>query len=167
MAFSSILRLMSKSYRICSRFFPFACNFRRFLQAEEAFQEISSLFRTSFHSLLIPGRSFRCGFHWNSSDNGILQCFLQRLSQRIIDLLNKVPLRFFLVQVAPIGIYRRNDKLAHGSSAAAQNLVGPPGLRLVEIQAELDIANAFSHCADDIPPGIRNPWQWRKCHHRM
>ena len=50
---------------------PFACNFRRFLQSEEAFQEIPSLFRTPFRSLLIPGRSFRCGFRWNSSDNGI------------------------------------------------------------------------------------------------
>lgn len=166
MAFSFAFRLLSKSYRICIYFLPFACNFRRFLQSEEAFQEISSLFRTSFHSLLIPGRSFRCGFHWNSSDNGILQCFLQRLSQRIIDLLNKVPLRFFLVQVAPIGIHRRNDKLAHGSSAAAQNLVGSPGLRLVEIQAELDIPNVFSHCADDIPSGTRSPWQWHRCHHR-
>ena len=166
MAFSSAFPLLSKSYRICSQFLPFACTFRRFLQSEEAFQKIPSLFRTSFHSLLIPGRSFRCGFHWNSSDNGIPQCFLQRFSQRIINLLNKELFCFFLVQVAPIGIHRCNDKLAHGSSAAAQNLVGSPGLRLVEIQAELDIANVFSHCADDIPSGIRSPWQWRKCHHR-
>ncbi len=166
MAFSFAFRLLSKSYRIFSQFLPFACNFGRFLQSEEAFQEISSLFRTSFHSLFIPGRSFRCGFHWNSSDNGTPQHFLQGYSQRIIDLLNKVPLRFFLVQVAPVGIHRRNDKLAHGSSAAAQNLVGSPGLRLVEIQAELDIADVFSHCADDIPSGIRIPLQWHKCHHR-
>ena len=159
MAFSFAFRLLSKSYRICSRFLPFACNFQRFLQSEEAFQEIPSLFRTSFRNLLIPGRGFRCGFHWNSSDNGILQCFLQRLSQKIIDLLNKVPLRFFLVQVAPIGIHRRNDKLAHGLLAAAQNLVGSPGLRLVEIQAELDIADVFSLCADDIPSGTRSPWR--------
>ena len=167
MAFSSAFPLLSKSYRICSQFLPFACTFRRFLQSEEAFQKIPSLFRTSFHSLLIPGRSFRCGFRWNSSDNGIPQHFLQGYSQRIIDLLNKVPLRFFLVQVAPVGIYRCNNKLAHGLPAVTQNLVGSPGLRLVEIQAELDIPNVFNHCADDIPSGIRNPWQWRKCRHRM
>ena len=166
MAFSSAFPLLSKSYRICSQFLPFACTFRRFLQSEEAFQKIPSLFRTSFHSLLIPGRSFRCGFYRNSSGNGIPQCFLQRFSQRIIDLLNKVPLRFFLVQVAPVGIHRRSDKLAHGSSATAQNLVGSPGLRLVEIQAELDIPNVFNHCVDDIPSGTRSPWQWHRCRHR-
>lgn len=166
MAFSSAFRLLSKSYRICSQFLPFACNFRRFLQSEEAFQEISSLFRTSFHSLLIPGRSFRCGFHWNSSDNGIPQCFLQRFSQRIINQLNKELFCFFLVQVAPIGIHCRNNKLAHGSSAAAQNPVSPPGLRFIEIQAELDIPNIFSHCTDDIPSETRSPWQWHRCHHR-
>ena len=55
MAFSSAFRLLPKSYRICIQFFLFACNFRRFLQSEEAFQEIPSLFRTSFRSLLIPG----------------------------------------------------------------------------------------------------------------
>ena len=166
MAFSFAFRLLSRSYRICSQFLPFACNFRRFLQSEEAFQKIPGLFRTSFHSLLIPGRGFRYGFCWNRSDNSTPQHFLQGSSYRIIDLLNKVPLRFFLVQVTPIGIHSRNDILAHGSSTAAQNLVGSSGLRLVEIQAELDIANVFSHCADDIPSGIRNPWQWHRCHHR-
>ena len=65
------LSAAAKSYRICSQFLPFDCNFWRFLQSEEAFQEIPSLFRTSFRSLLIPGGRFRCGFHWNSSDNGI------------------------------------------------------------------------------------------------
>ena len=71
MAFSFAFRLLSKSYRICSQFLPFSCNFQRFLQSEEAFQEIPSLFRTSFRNLLIPGRGFRCGFRWNSSDNGV------------------------------------------------------------------------------------------------
>ena len=159
MAFSFAFRLLSKSYRICSQFLPFACNFRKFLHSKEAFQEILSLFRTSFHSLLIPGRSFRCGFRRNSSDNGTPQQFLQGSSYRIIYLLNKEPLRLFLAQIVSVGVHSRNDKLAHGSSAAAQNLVGSPGLRLVEIQAELDIADVFSHCADDIPSGTRNPWR--------
>ena len=166
MAFSFAFRLLSKSYRICSQFLPFACNFRRFLQSEEAFQEIPSLFRTSFHSLLIPGRSFWCGFCWNRSDDGTPQHFLQGSSYRIIYLLNKEPLRLFLAQIVSVGVYSRNDIQAHGMPAATQNLVGSPGLRLVEIQAELDIADVFSHCADDIPSGIRNPWQWHRCYHR-
>lgn len=157
MAFSFAFRLLSKSYRICSQFLPFACNFRRFLQSEEAFQKIIRFLRTSFQCLVAFDCTFRHRFCRSNSGNGTPQYFQQSYSQRIIDLLNKVPLCFFLVQVAPIGIYRRNNKLAHGSSAAAQNLVGSPGLRLVEIQAELDIANVFSHCADDIPSGIRNP----------
>ena len=166
MAFSFAFRLLSRSYRICSQFLPFACNFRRFLQSEEAFQKIPGLFRTSFHSLLIPGRGFRYGFCWNRSDNGTPQHFLQGSSYRIIYLLNKESLRLFLAQIVSVGVHSRNDILAHGLPAVTQNLVGSPGLRLVEIQTELDIPNIFSHCADDIPSGTRSPWQWRKCHHR-
>ena len=157
MAFSSAFRLLSKNYRICSQFLPFSCNFRRFLQSEEAFQEIPSLFRTSFHSPLIPGRSFRCGFRRNRSDNGTPQHFLQGSSYRIIYLLNKEPLRLFFAQIVSVGVHSRNDILAHGLPAVTQNLVGFPGLRLVEIQAELDIPNIFSHCADDIPSETRSP----------
>ena len=31
MAFSFAFRLLSRSYRICSQFLPFACNFRRLI----------------------------------------------------------------------------------------------------------------------------------------
>ena len=133
MAFSFAFRLLSKSYRICSQFLSFACNFRRFLQSKEAFQEIPSLFRTSFHSLLIPRRNFRCGFYRNSSDNGTSQNFQQSIPQRIIYPLNKELFCFFIIQVVPVGIHCRNNKLAHGLPAVTQNLVGPPGLRLVEV----------------------------------
>ena len=133
MAFSSAFRLPSKSYRICSQFFLFACNFWKFLQSEEAFQKIIRFFRTSFQCLVAFDCAFRHRFCRSNSGNGTPQYFQQSYSQRIINLLNKELFCFFLVQVAPVGIHRCNDKLAHGSSAAAQNLVGPPGLRLVEV----------------------------------
>lgn len=166
LAISRIPTMPSKSQALCSHSSVFACNQHAFLHSKEAFQKISRLFRTSFRSYFILGGDFKCCFCRNRPDDRASQYFQQGIPQRIIHLPNKELLRIFLVKIVPIGIHCRNDKLAHGFSVAAQNLVGSPGLWLVEIQAEFDIADVFSHCADDIPSGIRNPWQWRRCRHR-